>query len=131
MATWHTIKQIEAALRNNDGQPSLAARELGVSRQAIHERIKRSPALQTVVTDIDSELLEIGKGQIAKAMRAGDMPTVRWFMERKGRDLGYGKQSEVIMSDVQIEGIVQSFSGDVEKLRAFIKAVEGPPARGS
>src|SRR5471032_2121685 len=129
MATWYTIKQIEAALRDNDGHPSLAARELGVSRQVIHERINRSPVLQTVVSDIDSELLEIRLGQITKAMRAGDMATVRWFMERKGRDIGYGKKSEVIMSDAQIEAIVRSFGGDVEKLQALINAVEGPPAR--
>src|SRR5690242_1223433 len=116
MAAWHTIKQIEAALRSNSGQPSLAARELGVSRQAIHERIKRSPQLQTVISDIDSELLEIGQGQIAKAMRAGDMATVRWFMERKGRDLGYSKQSEQRLSDAQIEAIIASFGGDLEKL---------------
>src|SRR5471030_1907298 len=85
-----TIAQIAAALRKHDGLIPRAASELKTARQAIHERISRSPELRAVLVEIEEDLRTDARGAIAAALKAGDMPTVRWFAERKMRDEGYG-----------------------------------------
>ena len=117
MGTRHTIKQIEAALCQADGQPSLAARDLGISRQAIHERIHSSPRLQAVMEEIRAEMLELAEGNIAKALRAGDMAVTRWYLERKGRHLGYSPKCEPV-DPALVESLVAACQGDLVRLKA-------------
>ena len=39
-----------------------------------------------------SELIEVAEDNVVRAIRAQDMTTTRWFLERKGRDRGYGSK---------------------------------------
>ena len=119
-----TTAQIEGALRRWAGIKSLAARDLNITRQAIHRRVNESAHLQTVLTEIDEENLDIGESHILKGLRAGDRHYVMYFMNRKGKERGYGPKVEAKLSDSEIEAIVATFGGDLEKLRAVRDALE-------
>lgn len=72
---------------------SLAARDLGISRQALHHRINTQPDLQNFIIDIGVQILDTAESQMAKKVRKGDGTTIRWLLDRKGRDRGYGPQA--------------------------------------
>ena len=123
MASHHSIAQIEAALRKADGRPAAAARIIGVSRQAMHERVSRTPHLQECITEIEEILLDTAESVILKAVRAGHMPTVRWYMDRRGRERGYGRAGGAgpPVPDADIERLITYFGGDVEIYRRALR----------
>lgn len=86
-----SLARCKAALRKHAGVFSLAALELGVSRQAIYQRVQRSPELQRVVQDIEETLLDAVDAGIADLIiNKRDPATIRWYADRKGRGRGYG-----------------------------------------
>jgi len=123
MGTRHTIKQIEAALCQADGQPSLAARDLGISRQAIHERIHSSPRLQQLIDEIQEQNLDCAESALAKAIRAGDGSMIRWYLDRKGKHRGYGSKSEPVVDQERIRQFVESLGEDPKVLRTVSAAL--------
>jgi hypothetical protein len=123
MANHHSIAQIEAALRKADGRPAAAARILGISRQAMHERVARTPRLQECITEIEQTLLDLAEGVIIKAVRAGHFPTIKWFLDRRGRKRGYGRagDEESSMPQADIERLITQLGGDVEIYRRTLR----------
>ena len=88
-----TDARVMAALRKWDGMVSLAARDLGMSRQGLHQRIAAQPELQQFIADLNVQILDTAESQVAKKVRRGDGTTIRWLLDRKGRDRGYGPQA--------------------------------------
>jgi len=123
MGTRHTITQIEAALRQADGQPSRAARVLGMSRQAIHERIRNSIYLQQVTHEIQEETLDNAESALVQAIRAGDGPMIRWYLDRKGKHRGYGTKTEPAVDQERIRQFVEGLGDDPAVLRAVRAAL--------
>ena len=125
MANHHSIAQIEAALRKADGRPAAAARILGISRQAMHERISRTPHLSGVIADIEQVLLDTAEGALLKAVQAGHLPTIRWYLDRRGRSRGYGKAGGAATSmpepDADMERLITHLGGDVEIYRRTLR----------
>lgn len=114
------------ALRANSGQPVLAAAALGVSRQAVAERIQHSTILQGVIADIDERLLSKSVDNIEKAIDKGDAQTSRWLLERRGRHLGYGTKVETIIDTAQLEKIAEAIAkGGAVTIRAVQAALAG------
>lgn len=91
--------QLKAALKKNLGVISLAAQELGVTRQAVHGRVNRSPELQAWIADIEETMLDAAEAVIKEAVAKKDRQTTRWFLERKGRSRGWVTRSEVTGAD--------------------------------
>lgn len=116
-----TIAAIAAALRKHGGLIPRAADELKTSRQSIHERIDRSPELKAVLLEIEEDMKTDARGAISDALKAKDMPTVRWFAERKMRDEGFGTKIETAIDAGQIERIAEAIakSGGLAALRAI------------
>ena len=128
MADRHTIPQIEAALHRANGRPAVAARILGISRQAMHERIVRTPHLREVIEEIEQTLLDLAEGAIIKAIRAGHFPTIKWFLDRRGRSRGYGRgrpAETCSISQEQAEQLVLALGGDVEIYRKTLRELQG------
>jgi DNA-binding Lrp family transcriptional regulator len=123
MSRHRTIAAIEAALRRLDGSISAAASDLGITAQAVRDRIRRSGHLQDVLADIDVSLLDDAESVLRKAIRAGDTATTRWFLERKGRARGYGTKVDVVTDDRMIKAIIDAIGPDVRRLRALKAAL--------
>ena len=114
------------ALRKYGGLPALAAKELKITRQAVHQRIKSSEAIRAALEEIEEENLDIGIGHLLRKMRAGDMRAVEFYVSRKGRKRGYGNSVSVAVEDAQIEAFIDSLGGNVEAYRAALRALGVP-----
>ena len=114
-----THQAILSAIYRHAGVISLVARELGTSRQNIHQRIKASPELQAAVAEAEDELLDVAEGHVARLIRQGDRATVVWYLSRKGRSRGYGTTSPrpPEPTEQQLEAIVASLGGSIPAFR--------------
>jgi len=86
--------RVKAALKKHAGNISLAAKACGISRQALWSRVQRSPELQAFIHDVEEDTCDIVENVIIEAVRNGDMPTARWWADRKMRHRGYGPRVE-------------------------------------
>jgi hypothetical protein len=113
--------QLIAALRKNAAIISSTAKSLGLSRQNVNQRIRSSRLLQSEVRDIQDSLLDTAEGHVVRQICGGDPQTTKWYLERKGADRGYSlsRPPAVGLQIHEIEAIVRSLGGDLEKLRAF------------
>ena len=122
-----TDARVEAALLKHAGLVSCAARELGVSRQAIHYRMLQSDHLRTVCCEAREEVLDYCESAIIAAIKSGDVKTSQWYLDRVGRMRGYGTKPDASLDLDAMEGftraLVVSLGGDVEKLRAAAEVI--------
>lgn len=121
--------ECEAALRRNAGIIALAAKDIGISRQGLHERVSKSEHLQRVRQEIDETNLDAAESVIMEAIvRKKDVATARWLAERKGKQRGYTTRAEVEgrLADDQIEALVLALGGDPEALRRLREEIGGP-----
>ena len=94
-----SIKKAAAALREHDGVITYAAEACGVSRQYFTKFMGLHPELEEVRDEAGEVLLDIGDKHISTAVRGGDMKTIRWFQERKGKNRGYNTRVEQTGAD--------------------------------
>lgn len=120
------ILQIASALRKHDGIVPRAAQELNTPRQTIHERIARSTELQAVMLEIEQDMKDNAEGAIAAAIKNGDMPTVRWFAERRMREK-YGARVDVEIDTAALEALAEAIAahGGMTGLRAVRAVLAG------
>lgn len=122
-----TEKTLAAALRKWGGVQTLAAKEIGTSRQNVYQRIKLSKKLQDVMREVEDDTLDLGEGHIIKGVRDGDKDYVKYYMDRKGKRRGYGPKVENSLDEAQLEGIVIALGGDPAKLRAALRQLGVDP----
>lgn len=90
-----SIQQVASALEASGGIITAAAHVLGVHRATIHRYINRYPELKEAKQEEAEKTKDLAEGHVLKAIKAGDMHTVRWYLDRLGRDRGYGHRAEV------------------------------------
>lgn len=135
-----TKRKFIAAMIRHDGVQARVAEELGVSRAAVCMRLKKNPALAAEVNERLETMKDLAESAVfaevrAEAARASaareaaeahgtvpelsDPKTSKWFLERKGRDRGYGGSVAVRLDDAAIQDIVDQVgqSGGVDALR--------------
>lgn len=88
--TERTRDDIAAALTQSYGIIAWAARQLGMSRQALYERIARDPALRLTLEHAREELVDIAEMQLAAALDRGERWAVALVLTRLGRHRGWG-----------------------------------------
>lgn len=132
-----TDGQLEGALRKHAGIKSFAAKELGVDRTTVQERVDRSPHLQQVIKDIREHVVDLAEGVVVDALNKKDRETARWALGRIGKDRGYALkvENENRLDPDQLEqiaiGIAREIGGDAEKLRNIRNTLDSAPPRKS
>lgn len=94
-----TLTRVTAALLEHSGILLKAAEALGCTRPSLYEFIKKHPELEQVREEARERLLDVGEGYVSLAMHAGDMKTVRWALERLGKNRGYTTRQEMTGAD--------------------------------
>lgn len=115
------------ALRKWGGMSALAAKELGITRQAVHQRVKNSATIRAAVAEMEEETLDIGEGHLIKLVRNGDKDAVKYYLDRRGKKRGYGSSVSVGLDEAQTEAIIASLGGSVEAYRTALRQL-GVPA---
>lgn len=121
------------ALRRKAGLIHLAAQDLGVSRDRLAKRIKRSAALQAVIREIREASLDIAEAKLTDLVLRGDPASVRFYLERLGKDRGYGNRTEVTGRDggpINLEAQLASLTNEqTDLLERIIQAGGGGPEK--
>lgn len=94
-----TLRKAEKALRENQGIITYAAEACGVARQTLWKFMQKHPELREVQEEASEVLLDIGEKHLTSAIEKGDMKTIRWHLERKGKDRGYTTRQETTGKD--------------------------------
>lgn len=116
-----SIATLERSIRENAGILSRVASDLDLSRQTVHKRIKSSTQLQQVLEETAEVLLDVCECHIIRLLHEGHLPTVFWYLDRKGRSRGYGRvNSSNEVSDAAIDAFVKSFGADTSKMKSAL-----------
>ena len=108
------------ALKNRGGILAAAAEELGVTRQNVEQRVSRSAELQAARREIEQTVIDAAEGGLYELIvKKKDGPTIRWYLERKGKSRGYVTSIQNALDPIQLEQIVASIGGDLNLLRAI------------
>jgi transposase len=91
----HSLAAYEAAIIASRGLIAVAARRLGVSRQAVYKAVQRWPELGEVVDDQRAELLDLAESKVYAAVARGNLKACCWVLDRLGKDRGYSTGVEV------------------------------------
>jgi len=90
-----SIKEIDEGLRATGGFTTYAAKRLGVTYQAIHARIKRSPYLQRTLIEIRESYLDLTEHALIKKIKSDDLGAICFFLKCKGKERGYVERHEL------------------------------------
>jgi hypothetical protein len=90
-----SVRRVEQALRSTGNIKTIAAHVLGVHRATLYRFLELHPRLVEFASEIQEELLDVAEAKVIQLLKDGDMPTVRWFLELKGKDRGYTRRAEV------------------------------------
>lgn len=116
-----------AALTKHAGIYARAAKELGVARETVKERVEKSAVLQAVCANVEETVLDAVESVILDAIVSKqDIQTARWYAVQKGKSRGYGNRTETEfrLSDDDAGAVLGRVGrGDVEKLRDLRAAV--------
>ncbi|RUV37428.1 helix-turn-helix domain-containing protein [Mesorhizobium sp. M7A.F.Ca.MR.148.00.0.0] len=92
--TARDVPRVIAMLRQCGGIKTVAAERLNVGRTTLYAFLNEHPEIQEADSQISEELLDVAEGQVVIALRSGDMQTVRWYLELKGKDRGFVRRVE-------------------------------------
>jgi hypothetical protein len=85
-----TEEQWHDAIVKAAGVTYSIAQLLNCSRQTVWSIVKDRPDLQQLIAEQQDVCLEIAQAQIKKKLEDGDSKVLMWYMDRKGRHLGFG-----------------------------------------
>ena len=91
----HRDQYIIAVYAKSYGSLSETARQLGTTPQALNHRLSRSPELRQAFANVEDALLDRAETQLHRKIEQGDLRAIMFFLERKGRNRGYGKDIHI------------------------------------
>lgn len=90
-----TLEQVITALRETNGNISLTGRKLGVTRQAIQYYVDNYVTAAAALKEASAYISDIAEGHLVNAVIKGNLEQVKYWLENKARDRGYGARYNV------------------------------------
>jgi hypothetical protein len=119
------LSVIEDTLQKSMGNISVAARSLGMTRNALYQRIKRTPQLKTILDDARESLVDVAESALYSAVTKKEGWAVCFTLKTIGKSRGYIERTELIqrteetpleeMSDVELAKIIKDAAARLEK----------------
>jgi hypothetical protein len=91
----HSHGELAAALRAEHGLVAQAATRLGMTREGLYKRIKRSPGLQAALAEARAAMTDVAESALFAAIRDREAWAVCFYLKTQGRDRGYIERQEV------------------------------------
>lgn len=82
------------ALRAANGLVSVAAKQLGMARQSLYERINREPELAAILKDARETVLDIAEGRLLQKVNQGDLGAICFLLKCQGKARGWIEKPE-------------------------------------
>ena len=99
----HTVADYTKAITKSHGL--VAARRLGVSRQAVYNMVNRHPEVNEAMVDAREELLDMAEANLFAAIAKGNLKISCWVLERLGKHRGYTRQFVMTPSGPTVQKI--------------------------
>ena len=110
------MKKFKEALILNRGLEAQTAIYLGISRQAVDQRIKRNPELQELLKSLDEETTDKVISKFIEAIDNGESWAILHYLKTKGRSRGYSESLDInVRGSIDTTDLTKVFS--VEELR--------------
>lgn len=93
------------AIAKNAGMVTAIAKELGVNRKTVAKYRKEVEWVGDAFDEVEAKALDDAEQTIQKAIRI-NAKVAGWYLDRKGRDRGYGKEVKV-KSEMQARLIIK------------------------
>lgn len=90
----HSLEEYATALTNAKGMVSVAARMLGLSQEAVRQRIKKYPTLQQVVKDAREATTDVAELRLYERIQAGEGWAICFYLKTQAKDRGYVERHE-------------------------------------
>ena len=94
-----TIEEIEKALSVSRGLKGPAAQSLGVTWQAVHNRVKKSERLQEHLKQIREDSLDYVEGKLFENIDEGNTSSIIFYLKCQGISRGYVERVETTGAD--------------------------------
>ncbi len=90
-----TVARVIEALRASAGIRAAAAEKLLVDRSTVTKFIQAHPEIEVVEDQIVEELADLAESKLLGNIREGEFPSIKFYLESKARDRGYGRSVEM------------------------------------
>lgn len=88
-------KLVETGLQRHNGNISLVAKNLGVTRQSIYDRINKNPKLQQVWSETRERAIDNAESALQRSVDNGEAWAVCFTLKTIGRKRGYVEKQEI------------------------------------
>lgn len=117
-----TVDQVIAALKETNGNMTLAGKRLKVDRKAIAYYVQTYPTVKQAHDEAAAVVTDVGEGHLVRGVMAGDWDKIKYWLEAKARDRGYGRAAQTNpldgltpeqilgMTDDQLDTLIDKFT---------------------
>jgi hypothetical protein len=120
-----TLDQVIAALRAHNGNVSLTARSLKVTRNAVQYYIRTYQTAADAVAEASEAISDYAEGHLVKAVMSGDLQQARYWLENKARDRGWGAVKYAAELQIDPSKLSEMSDDDLDALAAKIDRLAG------
>ena len=96
----HTAEEVCAACEGTGGIKIRVAKNLGCSRVTVDRYAKRYATVREALKQADEALTDIAENQAGALVNAGYWPAIKYRLDTKGRERGFGQQFDVNVKEV-------------------------------
>jgi Zn-dependent peptidase ImmA (M78 family) len=94
-----TIAELEQAIKDKRGNLAAVARQFGVSRQAVHKRVKKSARLEDAYHEAKDSMLDNAELELYEQALSGNTSALIFLLKTQGKGRGYTERTEITGAD--------------------------------
>lgn len=107
----HTKAEVLAACKGCMGICADVQRKLGISRRGFYNYRQKWPEVQEAIDDELQRGLDYAESQLLKLIADKDFRAIAFYLERKGRERGWGQQQQITLQDAMPVQPIICFDG--------------------
>ena len=108
----YTKKEVLAACEGCMGICASVQRKLKISRRAFYNYRQRWPEVEEAIEEEQHKGLDFAESKLLELIKAGDFKAISFYLERKGRDRGWGAQQQInLQGNTPVQPLI-CFTGD-------------------
>ena len=94
-----TVKEVEQAIKQKDGNISDIAEALGVARSTVYRKINKHPSLKQTLDDSRESLVDLAEGKLRTEVKKGNITAIIFTLKTLGKSRGYVERQELTGAD--------------------------------
>lgn len=90
-----TKEQVLQAIPGSGGIVTVIANKLGIARRTLFKYRQQWPDVEEAIITAAEEGLDFAESKLMAQVAKGDIRAIMFYLERKGRDRGWGAQQQI------------------------------------